>query len=132
MRGLVLGMSAKQIKERTEDIAEFSGLGPYLGMPIKSYSSGMLARLAFAITTAVDTDILLMDEWLGVGDQDFREKAQKRLTDLVDSAKILVFASHDAALIRKICNKFMVLHSGRASRVMTEPELDAFQAEMAG
>ncbi len=61
MRGLVLGMSNKQIRDRTEEIADFSGLGPFLGMPVKSYSSGMLARLAFSITTAVDTDILLMD-----------------------------------------------------------------------
>jgi lipopolysaccharide transport system ATP-binding protein len=129
MRGMVLGMTRKQIQERAEEIAEFSGLGPYLGMPIKSYSSGMLARLAFAITTAVDTEILLMDEWLGVGDQDFRDKAQKRLVELVDSAKIFVLASHDATLIRKMCDKFVVLHSGRASHVMTAHELDDFMAE---
>jgi lipopolysaccharide transport system ATP-binding protein len=129
LRGLVMGMTQKQIRDRAEEIAEFTGLGPFLGMPMKAYSSGMVARLAFSVTTAVDADILLMDEWLGVGDADFRLQAQERLLRLVEDSKIFVFASHDFSMLKQLCNKFVGMTAGRCTEIMTSPqELEAFVA----
>ena len=94
MRGIVMGMTPKQIAARLRDIAEFTDLGEYLSMPIRTYSTGMQMRLAFAVSTSVDADVLLMDEWLSVGDVDFQEKAANRLTAMVDRTPILVIATH--------------------------------------
>jgi lipopolysaccharide transport system ATP-binding protein len=126
LRGLVMGLTGKQIKDRTEEIAAFTGLGPFLGMPIKTYSAGMIARLAFAVTTAVDADILLMDEWIGVGDADFRHQAHERLMTLVEDAKIFVFASHDFGMLRVMCNKFIGLRGGASTGMMTSAEFEEF------
>jgi lipopolysaccharide transport system ATP-binding protein len=132
LRGLMLGMTRKEMAQRTEEIAEFSGLGPFLGMPMKTYSAGMVARLSFAVTTSVDADILLMDEWIGVGDADFRHKAQARLEKLVEEAKIFVFASHDFGMLKVMCNKFMGLSGGKSTGIMNSvEELDAFLAPQA-
>ena len=131
LRGLVLGMTNHQIKQRTEEIAEFTELGPFLGMPVKAYSAGMVARLAFGITTAVDADILLMDEWLGVGDAAFRQKAQDRLMGVVQAATIFILASHDFGMVRLMCNKFVGMAGGRATGIMPIEELDAYLASVA-
>lgn len=124
LRGLLMGLTNKEIQERTEEIAEFTGLGPFLGLPLKTYSAGMIGRLAFAVTTAVDPDVLLMDEWLGAGDANFRHQAHDRLMALFASSKIVVLATHEMGLMRDLCNKFMVLKNGRAGPVMTVDELD--------
>jgi lipopolysaccharide transport system ATP-binding protein len=124
LRGLLMGLTNKQIKERTEQIAEFTGLGPFLGLPLKTYSAGMIGRLAFAVSTAVDADILLMDEWLGAGDANFRSQAHDRLLSLFASSKIVVLASHDTGLVKNLCNKFIVLSGGRASDIMPIEELE--------
>jgi lipopolysaccharide transport system ATP-binding protein len=124
LRGLLMGLTNRQIKERTEEIAEFTGLGPFLGLPLKTYSAGMISRLAFAVSTAVDADILLMDEWLGAGDVNFRQQAHDRLMSLFASSKIVVLASHDMVLLRDLCNKFIILRGGVSSEIMTAEELD--------
>jgi lipopolysaccharide transport system ATP-binding protein len=131
LRGLVLGMSSKEIKDRTEEIADFTELGPFLGMPVKTYSAGMVARLAFGITTAIDADILLMDEWLGVGDASFRDKAQQRLLGVVQNATIFILASHDFGMLRQMCNKFIGLAGGQATEMMTIDQLDDYLASVA-
>lgn len=131
LRGLVAGLTAKEIDAKTEEIAEFSGLGPFLAMPMKSYSSGMHARLAFATATSVEAEILLMDEWIAVGDADFRQQAQTRLTSLVERAHILVIASHDATLLRSICNKVMRMDHGQASEVVDIERMDELMARPA-
>lgn len=113
LRGLVMGMSKRQIDELTPEIAEFSGLGDYINMPVRTYSTGMLMRLAFAISTSVQADILLMDEWLSVGDAEFTEKAEQRMKDVVSGAGILVLASHSPDLIAKECNRVIHLEHGR-------------------
>lgn len=123
LRGLLMGLTNRQIRERTEEIAEFTGLGPFLGLPLKTYSAGMIGRLAFAVSTAVDADVLLMDEWLGAGDSNFRQQAHDRLMALFANSKIVVLASHDMKLLRDMCNKFMVLKSGRSSGILTADEL---------
>ena len=124
LRGLLMGLTNKQIKERTEEIAEFTGLGPFLGLPLKTYSAGMIGRLAFAVSTEVDADILLMDEWLGVGDTAFRQQAHERLLTLFASSKIVMLASHDMSLLRDLCNRFLVLRAGHSTKLLTADELD--------
>ncbi len=109
MRGVMMGLSLKQIKLLEEEIAEFTELGPYLNMPIRSYSTGMHMRLGFAVSTAVPADILLMDEWLSVGDEAFKIKAEKRLEDYVNKSSILVLASHSKETIEKLTNKKLIL-----------------------
>jgi lipopolysaccharide transport system ATP-binding protein len=112
LRAALMGLSPKETAPLVDEICEFSGLGDYIEMPMRTYSSGMAMRLAFAISTSVAADIIVMDEWLSAGDQAFSEKAQNRLTRLVDQAKILVLASHDEQLIRKSCNKILHLDHG--------------------
>jgi len=128
LRGLVAGLSLKEIAKRTEQIAEFSGLGPFLAMPMKTYSSGMQARLAFAVATSIEAEVLLMDEWIAVGDAEFRQRAHERLTSLLEQAHILVFASHDASLIRSLCNKVIRLDHGVASEVVSIDRFDELMA----
>jgi lipopolysaccharide transport system ATP-binding protein len=131
LRGLVAGLSVKEIKAKTEAIAEFSGLGPFLAMPMKTYSSGMQARLAFATATSVEAEILLMDEWIAVGDADFRKQAHERLTSMLEQAHILVIASHDPSLIRSICNKVMRMDHGQASEIVDIDGMDELMARPA-
>lgn len=113
LRGYLLGLSKAEIIKKYEDIVAFSELGQYIDMPVRTYSSGMQMRLGFAISTAVESDILLMDEWLAVGDESFHKKAEKRLLDLMSQTEILVLASHSRDLIERICNKALWLEHGR-------------------
>jgi ABC-type polysaccharide/polyol phosphate transport system ATPase subunit len=113
MRGLLLGMTLDEIDERVEEIAEFSGLGDYLDMPLRTYSAGMMLRLAFSVATCSQPEILVMDEWIATGDKDFMDKASHRLNDIVGRAKVLLLASHNTELLKKVCNKIIVLEHGR-------------------
>jgi ABC-type polysaccharide/polyol phosphate transport system ATPase subunit len=113
LRGLLLGMSDAEIRRKQNDIAEFSELGDYLDLPIRTYSSGMKMRLAFAVSTAVDAEILLLDEVMGVGDASFMHKAEARLEELHDRAEIVVLAMHSNKEIRKVCNKALWMERGR-------------------
>jgi ABC-type polysaccharide/polyol phosphate transport system ATPase subunit len=112
-RGMMLGLSRKQIKDRTEEIAAFSELGEYLAMPLRTYSAGMALRLMFSIATSVNADIILMDEWLSAGDETFRRKAQQRMLDITSKAGILVLASHERKTLLDHCNLGMRLEKGR-------------------
>jgi lipopolysaccharide transport system ATP-binding protein len=111
MRGIMMGLSLKQIKSMEDEIAEFSGLGDFLHLPIRTYSSGMHMRLGFAVSTAVEADIILMDEWLSVGDSDFIRKAEKRLENFIGRSSILVIASHSEDLIQKTTNQILRLEN---------------------
>lgn len=112
MRGLMLGLSRQEIKQKTQEIADFSCLGDYLSMPVRTYSSGMMVRLAFSISSAIQPDILLIDEIFGAGDADFLSKARERMVSLMSNSRIVVFASHSASLIEEFCNKVLVLNAG--------------------
>ncbi len=112
MRGIVLGLSRKEIKRQTNEIAELTGLGDFLNMPVRTYSSGMLARLAFAILTSVEPEILLIDEVFGTGDTAFIKKAQERMSSLLTQSNIVVMASHSEDIIRQFCNRALVLEGG--------------------
>lgn len=113
LRGLVMGLTPKQIRDRTDEIAEFSELGEYMDMPLRTYSSGMVMRLAFSISINIGGEILLMDEWLAVGDAEFGQKSQKRLNELVERTPILVLASHSEELLQKVCTKRYRLSHGK-------------------
>lgn len=113
LRGALLGMSKSDMNERIDEIIEFSELGNFIDMPLRTYSSGMHLRLAFSVSTMVRPEILLMDEWLSVGDQGFTHKAEQRLAELVQSTNILVLASHSRHLIAKTCNRVLWLEHGR-------------------
>ncbi|MCR9191790.1 MAG: ATP-binding cassette domain-containing protein [Gammaproteobacteria bacterium] len=112
MRGIMLGLTHKQIKEQQQDIAALTGLGDYLSMPVRTYSNGMKLRLGFAISTSVTPDILLIDEVFGVGDTDFIKKATERMTSLLNKSSIVVIANHSDGLIRDCCNKALLLNGG--------------------
>lgn len=112
LRGLQMGLKIKQVKELVPAVIEFSELGEHINKPINTYSTGMLLRLAFAISTMIEPDILVLDEWIGAGDAKFRNKAQKRMEGLVDQSRGLVLASHSNALMKRLCNKAIVLDKG--------------------
>nr|WP_230941352.1 ABC transporter ATP-binding protein [Burkholderia diffusa] len=113
LRGLLLGMTDNEIREKTAEIAAFSELNDYLDLPLRTYSSGMRVRLAFAVSTAVDAEILLLDEVMGVGDASFMHKAQARLNELHGRAEIVVLAMHANSEIRRVCNKALWMENGR-------------------
>lgn len=117
LRGLILGASKADMTRLTPQIAEFSELGDYLNMPVRTYSSGMVLRLAFAIVTSVHADILLMDEWLSVGDAGFVKKAEAHMQEFVGKADILVLASHNANIIEDLCNVIVELEHGTVKDV---------------
>jgi lipopolysaccharide transport system ATP-binding protein len=131
LRGLLAGLSNPEIKAKIDDISTFSGLGPFLAMPMKTYSQGMMARLMFAVATSIQPDILLMDEWISVGDADFRWRAHDRLINLVSESRIVVLASHDTTLLKSLCNKFVTINSGVASRIKPIEEFDDCVAPVA-
>lgn len=110
--GLSLGYTIKQMLAKTHSIGEFTELGEFLNMPIKTYSSGMKARLAFAITISFDPGILIIDEGIGVGDKQFLNKAQKRIEDFLNNASTLILASHSSELLKKFCTRGLVLKNG--------------------
>lgn len=113
LRARYLGIGRAAIERQVEEIAAFSELGDFLKMPIRTYSAGMVARLAFAISTSVEADILLIDEGVGAGDSAFMVKAQKRMQELIERSPIVVLASHDRKTITDFCTRGLVLQSGR-------------------
>lgn len=122
-RGLVIGARRAEIDARRAEIAEFTELGDRLDLPLRTYSSGMMLRLIFAVATAVEGEIVLLDEWIGVGDQQFRRKARQRLDEIVARAGILVLASHDLELVKSTCNRAILLEQGRIAAAGTTEEI---------
>ena len=113
IRGALLGLTRSQVKVKIDEIIDFSELGDFVDMPLRTYSTGMHMRLAFSVSTIIKPEILLMDEWLSVGDESFQHKVENRLNDLVSSAKILVIASHSKELLLKTCSRLIWLEHGR-------------------
>jgi lipopolysaccharide transport system ATP-binding protein len=113
VRGALLGMTRSEIQRHMLQVIEFADLGDFVDMPLRTYSSGMHLRLAFAISTVMRPEILLMDEWLSVGDENFKVKMEKRLDDLVSNTSILVIASHSRELVLRLCNRVIWLKHGR-------------------
>jgi ABC-2 type transport system ATP-binding protein/lipopolysaccharide transport system ATP-binding protein len=112
LRGLYLGLGMAEVRTKVDEIAEFTELGAYLDMPMRTYSSGMIMRLAFAVSTSIAPEILLMDEWILAGDAHFLDKARRRMAEFVNRSSILVLASHSDQLMREWCNKAIYLNAG--------------------
>ncbi|WP_252273527.1 ABC transporter ATP-binding protein [Pseudomonas subflava] len=112
-RGLLLGLSPSFMREREEEIVAFADLGEFIDYPIKTYSAGMQVRLAFAISTAVGGEILLLDEVIGAGDANFMAKAKDRILMLIEQSEILVLASHDFGALTAICERGLVFNHGQ-------------------
>ena len=117
MNGLILGMTKQEVNEHFDEIVAFSELEKFLDVPIKNYSSGMKSRLGFAIATCMKPDILIADEVLATGDKNFQLKCEQRMQELLADGTTLLFVSHSAAQIRKMCNKVMWIDRGTVKMV---------------
>lgn len=113
LRGMFLGRTQAECEVMADEAGQFSGLGEFLDVPVRTYSAGMGIRLAFAAATLMSPQILLMDEWFLAGDADFMERASERLEQLVSDAEILVLASHDMAVVRRWCTRVLKIDQGR-------------------
>ncbi|NYH80401.1 ABC-2 type transport system ATP-binding protein [Actinopolyspora biskrensis] len=113
IRGLFLGMTRRQMEKRIDDIADFSDLGRYLEMPLRTYSTGMRVRLALGVVTSIDPEILLLDEGIGAVDAEFLEKAKSRLNELVKRSGMLVFASHSDEFLAELCSSAVWMEKGQ-------------------
>ncbi len=116
IRGLFLGMTRKQMESRVDEIADFTELGDFLAMPLRTYSTGMRVRLALGVVTSIDPEILLFDEGIGAVDAAFLEKARDRLEELVKRAGLLVFASHSDEFLRRLCTSAIWMEHGRVKQ----------------
>lgn len=125
VRGLFMGVSRKDIKRAYDDIVEFAELGDYIHVPLRTYSMGMRLRLAFAVSTAFDAEIVLMDEVFGVGDQSFYQKAANRLQHFVGNSGIVVLASHSLELVQSMCDSAVWLDHGKVQA--HGPAIDVIQ-----
>ena len=128
-RGLIMGMGEDELKAKIDAIISFSELERYIHLPLYTYSAGMTLRLGFAVTTAVDAEVMLMDEWIGAGDRRFIERGRKRLLELIDRGSILVLCSHNYALLRRLCNSVAVMWRGHLIARGGMEVLDRIEAE---
>jgi ABC-type polysaccharide/polyol phosphate transport system ATPase subunit len=111
--GLLFNMSREEIEAKIPEIEQFSELGEYLALPVRTYSTGMTARLGFSVATAVEPGILLMDEGIGAGDARFAERAAKRMEEFISRSRIIVLASHSTEMVKSMCNKAALMRAGR-------------------
>jgi ABC-type polysaccharide/polyol phosphate transport system ATPase subunit len=132
-RGYLQGETPTSIRAKTQEIADFSELGDFLNMPVRYYSAGMTVRLAFSIVTAIDPEILLVDEVLGVGDMAFQQKARQRMRDMMAKARLMVMVSHDMESLASICNRLIWLDKGSIRMEGPPAEVvTAYTAQMGG
>jgi ABC-2 type transport system ATP-binding protein/lipopolysaccharide transport system ATP-binding protein len=113
IRGMYMDVHPRDMRARVDEIAEFTELGSFIDMPVRTYSSGMMVRLCFAVATSLRPEILLMDEWLAAGDAAFLSKARQRMEDFVSDTSVLVLASHSMPLVKEWCNRAILLDQGR-------------------
>lgn len=123
LRGLMMGMRPEEVRTRMDEIGEFTGLGEYLNLPLRTYSSGMQVRLAFAVSTIVNADVLLLDEWLSVGDEEFQQKATQRLHELIARSSVMVIASHSKDMLKDICTRIFHMEHGKITAEFTPDKL---------
>ena len=121
----------KVIDSRVDSIVDFSGLGDFIKLPVKTYSAGMMARLMFSCATEFEADILVLDEWLSAGDHAFVQKAGDRMMEFVQKAKIVILGTHDHNLVRRVCNRVLELDAGRVAFLGPTEAWDAFRHERA-
>ena len=132
LSGMLLGFSEDQIREKIDEIISFAGLGKFIDMPVQTYSSGMYSKLAFSITAILDTEIILIDEVLSVGDAKFKKKSYKKMKELImDENRTVIIVSHNSDTIRNLCTSVLWLHEGEV-RMMgnTDEVMDAYDEFM--
>lgn len=134
LSGMLMGFSKKEIKEKMEEIIKFAGVGKFIDMPVRTYSSGMYSKLAFSITAILETDIILIDEVLSVGDQRFKKKSLRKMKSLInDENRTVVIVSHSMSTLRKLCEKVMWMNDGEIVMLGDAEEvLDKYEAYMEG
>ena len=132
LSGMLLGFTEEQIKAKSEEIIEFSELGKFIDQPVRTYSSGMHSKLAFSITAILNTDIMLIDEVLSVGDARFKKKSYKKMKELItDESRTVVIVSHETKTIRELCDKVLWINDGEMMRYGdTEEVLTAYEEFM--
>ena len=123
LNGAILGYSEEFLQSKYDEIVDFSELGQFIEVPIRNYSSGMLARLAFSIATVVNPEILIVDEILSVGDADFQEKSRKRMMELMSGGTTVLFVSHSLQQIREMCDRVVWLEHGEVQMVGETTEI---------
>lgn len=132
LSGMLMGFSEAEIREKEEEIIAFADIGHFIDKPVRMYSSGMYSKLAFAITALLETDIMLVDEVLSVGDQRFKKKSYKKMKELIsDDTRTVVIVSHNISTLTELCDKVMWMHDGKIVKI-GDPEqvLDEYQAFM--
>lgn len=130
LNGAILGYSESFLKEKYQEIVDFSELGQFIDIPLRNYSSGMVARLAFSVATVVNPDILIVDEVLSVGDADFQEKSKRRMMELMSGGTTVLFVSHSLSQIREMCDKVLWIEHGKVRMFGPVQEVcDAYEGE---
>lgn len=128
-RGLLLGATPEEIAAKTDEIIAFADIGEFIDYPVRAYSTGMAVRLAFAVSTCIAGEILLLDEVISAGDASFQAKAKNRILQLMDEAKVMVFVTHDLATMQEVCNRAILLDHGKIMIDGTPKEaVDAYRA----
>lgn len=132
LSGMLLGFSEKEIREKMPEIIEFADLGKFIDKPVKTYSSGMHSKLAFAITAILETEIMLVDEVLSVGDAKFKKKSNKKMKELISNKdRTVIIVSHSIGTLKKLCNKVMWMHEGEIKMIGDPKEvLDQYEEFM--
>lgn len=124
LSGLLLGFSEEEIKKKEKEIIKFADIGDFINRPIKTYSSGMYSKLAFAITAILETDITLIDEVLSVGDAKFKEKSYNKMKELISNEKrTVIIVSHSLATIKELCDEVLWLHEGKVKKIGNPKEI---------
>lgn len=126
LNGAVLGISRKEMEKKIDEIIEFAELEEFIEVPVKNYSSGMYARLGFAIATTVNPEILIVDEILSVGDYKFQEKSKKRILSMMNKGTTIIIVSHSVAQVRELCNKIVWLDKGEVKGIGGKEILDEY------
>lgn len=118
LSGMLLGFTEKQIREKMEEIIDFAELGEFIDRPVRTYSSGMHSKLAFAITAMLETDIMLVDEVLSVGDERFRKKSLEKMNSLIlDKKRTVIIVSHSKETLRELCDQVLWIHDGKVREI---------------
>ncbi|MDE6601445.1 MAG: ABC transporter ATP-binding protein [Lachnospiraceae bacterium] len=124
LSGMLLGFSEKEIQERSQDIIDFAEIGDFIDRPVRTYSSGMYSKLAFSITAMLETDIMLVDEVLSVGDEQFRLKSLNKMKELInDRKRTVIIVSHSISTLKELCNQVMWLHDGEVRKLGNTDEV---------
>ena len=118
LSGMLLGFSEREIEERAQDIIDFAEIGEFIDRPVRTYSSGMYSKLAFSITAMLETDIMLVDEVLSVGDEQFRKKSLSKMKELInDRKRTVIIVSHSISTLKELCDQVLWLHDGEVRRI---------------